>query len=928
MPQLAQPPEIPAIVQPATSQAQAPLDRSSNRTPNAVPIQEVPTGAFATPTPTETLAPESSALATQSRAALLGSPISIGSSGEPTSVAPPNSERRQLSAPVRTQESADRPLKSPAPLSPAIADRPISARQDKLPLDTGTREESVSKIAPVRGLWLGERALETSPPSSSIVSSTPSQAPATPSTEGEASSNTEPLPASPTRNSSTAAKSTDASVYPSLYIPGFLSSNSPSPTPGTPNIKHLVTQQRGGEVREFKFTVPTPETQPSSVQDATPQPNEGETSPSPQPNGPEAAPSTQPNDGSQPGTTVSPTPFSVGGVIELTADRQEYDEQRKVVTATGNVMLRFREALLDADRVEINLPNRLVVAEGNVALTRGNQVLRGERFEYYFVQDSGVIFNANGQLYTPTAGTDLTLTTPTDGTTPPLSPPVSNRITSEQPLQGISNPGGYSFVFGAGRRAGNVGIPKPGGTITQLRYQAERIDFDGRGAIAQNVRITNDPFSPPELELRADKARFTRLEPLVDEIVGTRPRLVFDQGFSLPLLRNRITIDRRPRDPALITFGYDGEDRGGLYAQSNIEILNTPTLRFTLSPQYFIQRAIFDEGPFDPSVFGVKARVDGQLSPRTSFTGRAVLTTLDLGDAADNLRANFQVSQIIGTSLPHTLSLEYAYRDRIYNGSLGYQTVRNSIGAVLTSPVIPLGNTGIDLTYQASAQYINAETDRVELLEPDRNNDRVSLGRFLGTATLSRAFTLWEGQGLPPTPTEGLRYTPAPVVPYLQLFTSATGVASAYTNGDTQNSLSGTIGLAGQFGHFSKPFLDYTGFNISYTQLIISGQSPFLFDRQVDTSVVSAGITQQIWGPFRFGVQTSFSLNRAEDISTDFLLEYSRRTYNILLRYNPTLQLGSISFRINDFNWSGNPGVFNEEVCPVVQGVNRCREGL
>ncbi|HEY9607402.1 MAG TPA: LptA/OstA family protein, partial [Allocoleopsis sp.] len=449
MPQLVQPPEIPAIVQPATSQAQAPLDRSSNRTPSTVASQESPTGAFATPTPTETLAPESSALETPSIAALLGSPISIGSSGESTSVASPNSQRRQTSTPLSTQESADKPSSE----SSAIANRPTSVRTDELSPDSGTREESVSKISPVRGFWLGERGLDASLPSSSTVSSTPTQSPAVSSTESEASSNTQPLPSSPTQSSSTAAKSTDASVYPSLYIPGFLSSNSPPPTPGTPNIKQLVTQQRGGEVREFKFTVPTPETQPSPVRDATPQPNGRETSPSPQPNNPKATPSAPPNDGSQPGTTVSPTPFSVGGVIELTADRQEYDEQRKVVTATGNVMLRFREALLDADRVEINLPNRLVVAEGNVALTRGNQVLRGERFEYYFVQDSGVIFNANGQLYTPTAGTDLTLTPPTDGTTPPLSPPVSNRITSEQPLQGISNPGGYSFVFGAGRRA-------------------------------------------------------------------------------------------------------------------------------------------------------------------------------------------------------------------------------------------------------------------------------------------------------------------------------------------------------------------------------------------------------------------------------------------------------------------------------------------
>jgi hypothetical protein len=70
------------------------------------------------------------------------------------------------------------------------------------------------------------------------------------------------------------------------------------------------------------------------------------------------------------------------------------------------------------------------------------------------------------------------------------------------------------------------------------------------------------------------------------------------------------------------------------------------------------------------------------------------------------------------------------------------------------------------------------------------------------------------------------------------------------------------------------------------------------------------------------GIQTSFNLNTGEEISTDYLLEYSRRAYNIQLRYNPVQQLGSISLQISDFNWTGNPGVFDgSEVRPVFQGV-------
>jgi hypothetical protein len=612
-------------------------------------------------------------------------------------------------------------------------------------------------------------------------------------------------------------------------------------------------------------------------------------------------------------------------VIELTADRQEYNEQQKIVTAVGNVMLRFREALLNADRVSINLTNRLLVAEGNVALTRGQQVLRGDRFDYYFVQDSGVILNASGEFYTPTAGTDLALVPPpgsTNTTTPPR--PVSSRISNNEPLQGVTSPGGYIFAVGAGRTISNVASPETGGTINRYRYKADRVDFDGKEAIATNVRITNDPFSPPELELRADKARFTRLEPLVDEVVATRPRLVFDQGLEVPTFRNRITIDRRQRDPAPLSFGYDGGDRGGLYVERNIEILSTPSVRFSLTPQYFIQKAISEGSIIDPSVFGFKARLNALLTPRTTVEGRAVFTTLNPDDFENKVRASLRLQQIIGTTFPHTLSLEYSYRDRLYNGSLGFQTVQSSLGAVLTSPVIPLGNTDINLFYQVGAQYINADTDRLDLLEPNRKNNRVSLGRYQASATLSRDFLLWQGEALPATPTEGLRYTPTPVRPNLRVNTDISGVFSAYSSGDSQESLSGTVSLVGQFGHFSRPYLDYTGFNIGYTQVFQGGLSPFLFDRVADRNVLSGGITQQVYGPFRVGFQTSLNLETGKQISTDYFVEYSRRTYNILLRYNPVLELGSISLRISDFNWTGSPGPFDgSEVRPVVEGVSR-----
>ncbi|MCC5620167.1 DUF3769 domain-containing protein [Nostoc sp. CHAB 5715] len=628
---------------------------------------------------------------------------------------------------------------------------------------------------------------------------------------------------------------------------------------------------------------------------------------------------------SQPSSTTAP---AKPRIVEVTSDRQEYDEQRRIITAVGNVLVRFDGAVVDADRLQVNLDNLIAAGFGNVTLTRGDQILRGQRFTYNFVQDSGVLENGRGEIYVPSAQTDFAFS-PTGVTTGvtaggvPKRPP-SDRIRANQPLSGVSSPGGIDVVFGGQANASNIPPSKAGGVVNRLRFEAEHIDFYPQGWRARDVRITNDPFSPPELELRADTVTLTRESPLVDRIRTQKQRLVLDQTVSLPIPVNERTIDRRERDvtPAIVSPGYDGEDRGGLYIERGFPVIDTDQTGWTITPQLLIQRAV-QEGTGDlGALFGVKTKINSVLNPRAVIQGTGELTSFDLNKIEDNLRARLGLRQVLGTSLPHLLNLEYSYRDRFYNGTLGFQTVQSSLGGIITSPVIPLGKSGINLTYQGSARYINANTDRQDLLEPVRENDRISLGRLQASASLSTGLLLWQGKPLPPTATEGLRYTANPVVPYLRAIAGLTGTTSYYTNGDNQSTLTGTIGLLGQIGHFSRPFFDYTAFNITYSQGLNNGLSPFLFDRSVDNQVLSAGISQQIYGPFRLGFQTSVNLDTGKETSTDYIVEYSRRTYGITLRYNPVLELGGFSVRISDFNWGGGTDPFSE-VKPVVGGVEQ-----
>ncbi|KKD37427.1 hypothetical protein WN50_14450 [Limnoraphis robusta CS-951] len=612
---------------------------------------------------------------------------------------------------------------------------------------------------------------------------------------------------------------------------------------------------------------------------------------------------------SQPSPETVPIPVILPtDLVEVTADRQEFDQQRQIITTEGNVMIRFQNTLIDADKAQVNLNTRQVVASGNVALTRENQVIRGQRMDYNLVKSTGVISNASGVISLSDLGPGLAAQPLQEqGVGQAVRSPISDRITSAQPVENVAP------TEGADVEVSGLSFPDLQGDVNRLRFEAERIDILPNGEWeAQDVRITNDPFSPPELELRADTARLQRISPLQDEILTTGSRLVFDQKFSLPLFRDRTVIDRRQREPAPFSIGYDLDDLGGYYVEWNVSPVRFGPIGLDISPQFLLQRAFEEDlNPSDGGFYGLQAELSGPLSPYTFFDSRLSITNFeDFPDLEeDEYRASLRVRQLIGG---YTLTGEYSYRDRIFNGTLGFRTIQRSAGAVLTSPEILLGDSGAVFRFQGGLQQIEARTDRLDILnQPGRDNDRITRTRFQGLATLIYPPIIWQGKALPATPTEGLKYTARPVVPFIRLIMVAQGVTSIYTEDDSQSYLSGTVGLQGQFGHFSRDFLDYTGFNLLYTQVALDGQSPFLFDRRVDESILTFGLVQQIYGGLRAGFEYSINLENGLAVDNEFSLEYSRRTYGVILRVSPVRRVGSLNLRISDFNWTGGSEPFS-----------------
>ena len=593
-------------------------------------------------------------------------------------------------------------------------------------------------------------------------------------------------------------------------------------------------------------------------------------------------------------------------IIEVKGDRQEFDNNRQIVTAVGKVLIRFRQSVIDADRAVINLMTRQVLAEGDVALKRGSQVVRGQVLEYNLEENRGSLAKANGELNLKTNQRDLTVLSPSQLLTGLIVPePVSDRVARQQAVKGVKSIGGLTVVLGGQGTGQQVTSPRIAGEVTRLRFAAEKLDIlPDNTIIATNLRLTNDPFSPPEFEIRAREATIRQIGPLQQEIVTRDPRFVFDQKTKIPIYPNRQVIDGNRRNGPCFGFGYDYTDRGGLYLQCTLEPEIAPNVRFTLIPQYLLQRSInrHQGNPWFADNYGVIGKLDIKTSETSELSARLNVLSLQLNE--NDFRGSVIFKQLVYN---HVLTGQYGYRERVFNGSLGNQTVHTIAGAVLSSPRFVLGASLIQFNYQMSYNFINSETDDYQLLPVMRTNNRISLYRFQGSAAIGRSFTLWEGKPLLRTATEGLRFTPNPVVPAVRIVAGIQGTTNLYSNGMYQNSLVGTIAFQAQFGHFSKNFLDYTAFNISYSQGAFAGLSPFLFDRYVDRKVLGFGFFQQIYGGLRGGIQTSVNLDTTDPISTDYTIEYSRRSYGLILRYNPQKQIGTFTVRISDFNWNGTP---------------------
>ena len=471
------------------------------------------------------------------------------------------------------------------------------------------------------------------------------------------------------------------------------------------------------------------------------------------------------------------------------------------------------------------------------------------------------------------------------------------------------------------------------GTISRVRFQGIQIQIRGNRWTAEQLAFTNDPFTPAASWVLARKVVAVMDGQGVTRINSRNTQILLDGKISLPAITNT-TIGA---EEARLAFDTDKKDHDGFFLGYNLEPIKLGQRgSLQLQPQLNLQRAL--EGRTSSYALpgqNLASPGSGQTAKLGDMFGLLAALNLPMGGLSLKAEAslstfnpdNFRAGTRSTTSLTAPLSLPGhtsanasafgSYRERIYNGSLGLQTVVYSYGANLAGNALlnqreNLGNsrkspffTPVNLNWALQSGSYQAELFETDTLD--------TLWRSYANLEASTTLQLWQGSALDASedPKRGLRYAPVPVVPGLGINFGASGYAATYSDGANQNTLTLWGGPSFTLGQFDRPAFDYTRFSASIAGTFLNGASPFGFDRTVDLRTLSFQAAQQIYGPIVLEAGATFNIDNNSqfygDVSYSYVeLKLQRRSYELGVYYSPYDGIGGIRVKLNDFNFNGS----------------------
>ncbi len=471
------------------------------------------------------------------------------------------------------------------------------------------------------------------------------------------------------------------------------------------------------------------------------------------------------------------------------------------------------------------------------------------------------------------------------------------------------------------------------GSVTHWRFQAPQVRLTPEGWTAPRASFSNDPFTPAQVWVDMEMVKSKQELDGTTVIESARNRLLLENKIPVPL---PTTFKIKPTQEQEVenrwSLKNDNLDRDGLFVEYALpEVRLGSATVFSLKPQFMLKRAF--EGTTNsypaPSasagsgtvsqsntvgdLFGALALLEGSFG-NGRFYARADVSSFSDKNLSNATRVVAEILEplklpFLGTPLARLFG---AYRFRTWNGSLGEQDIYSAYGVSLEKQASLPTLGKLQSSYFWRAGVGNYQSNDF-VSGNNESNNFADLWRANFYGAIRANLPIWSGKALPLSSEGAYRYSGVAIIPGLSFNFVPFLNLSAYGGGQSQNLVGISGGPVITLGHFNRPMFDYTRLSLFGNLAAKSGDSPFAFDRYVDTATLGVGLTQQLVGPLVLDGAVSYNVAGGSgyygDVTNSYVeLRWQRRAYEVGFYYSPYTGIGGIKFKLNDFGFRG-PGL-------------------
>ena len=581
------------------------------------------------------------------------------------------------------------------------------------------------------------------------------------------------------------------------------------------------------------------------------------------------------------------------GINELIIESLIQSEKDNTFFAKDNVIVNFKGNFLMADSLKYDKQKKIALAEGNVRLIIKNQIFEAQSIEYDFIQKKGILLNVKGLINSRDIISDFDFTNPTN---------------SFKDLKNIP------------KIPRNKVLNTPDEVFNWI-FMIDKLTIDKDTWFTKKAYFTNDLIYTNQIQIE-----FNDLNISTDEeklIFKSRINyLVLENKLSLPFwMRNRTLMKQKKLGISFsnkLTTGFDYVDKDGFFIgrkSDSIEMFDNFSLN--IEPQFLFQRAIkgstnsfvekhsslnsqrVKRDAYFSDYFGLVSEIDGKIQG-WNFNLDKKLNTFDLSNFPNAFRLRTELNKAINIFNSSFVNRFYgAYRDIVWNGSIGESEIINAYGwQIDQSKSWEMGKREINQNIVFGLGRFKAEAlNKNELI------DSIKGSIIYG---LDQKFPLFEKSVDSELIDISFKYIQKPVQEGIYLNTKLLASYNFYKDGLHQEQIGLGLGPEIKLGEFKRDYLDYTRVSFLPFYKFSSGNSIFKFDQISDKFTMLINFDQHLIGPLLLNTNGKLNLdsdtsNYGEFIDSKIALKWKRRSYDFGIYYQPHSQTGGISLNLYGF---------------------------